>query len=31
MLISTVTKGGDKPYKYPLAFEKAAKWIMEKI
>lgn len=23
MLISTVTEGSDKPYKYPLAFEKA--------
>ncbi|MEI6579722.1 MAG: hydrogenase nickel incorporation protein HypB [Eubacteriales bacterium] len=30
MLISTVTEGSDKPYKYPLAFEKAALIILNK-
>lgn len=30
MLISTVTEGADKPYKYPLAFEKAAVIILNK-
>jgi hydrogenase nickel incorporation protein HypB len=31
MLISTVTEGSDKPYKYPLAFEKADIIILNKI
>jgi len=31
MLISTVTEGSDKPYKYPLAFEKADVIILNKI
>ncbi len=30
ILISTVTEGDDKPYKYPLAFEKAAIIILNK-
>lgn len=30
MLISTVTEGADKPYKYPLAFEKAAAILLNK-
>ncbi|QAT42683.1 hydrogenase nickel incorporation protein HypB [Aminipila luticellarii] len=30
MLISTVTEGSDKPYKYPLAFEKANSIIINK-
>lgn len=30
MLISTVTEGSDKPYKYPLAFEKADFIILNK-
>ena len=30
MLISTVTEGSDKPYKYPLAFEKADIIILNK-
>jgi hydrogenase nickel incorporation protein HypB len=30
MLISTVTEGSDKPYKYPLAFEKADIIIVNK-
>lgn len=30
MLISTVTEGSDKPYKYPLAFEKANLIILNK-
>lgn len=30
MLISTVTEGSDKPYKYPLAFEKADVIILNK-
>jgi len=30
MLISTVTEGSDKPYKYPLAFEKADAIIINK-
>lgn len=30
MLISTVTEGSDKPYKYPLAFEKANVIIINK-
>lgn len=30
MLISTVTEGSDKPYKYPLAFEKANAIILNK-
>ena len=30
MLISTVTEGSDKPYKYPLAFEKADLIILNK-
>lgn len=30
MLISTVTEGSDKPYKYPLAFEKADAIILNK-
>ena len=31
MLISTVTEGSDKPYKYPLAFEKADIIVLNKI
>lgn len=31
ILISTVTEGSDKPYKYPLAFEKADAIILNKI
>jgi hydrogenase nickel incorporation protein HypB len=31
MLISTVTEGSDKPYKYPLAFEKADMIILNKV
>ena len=31
MLISTVTEGSDKPYKYPLAFEKADAIILNKV
>jgi len=31
MLISTVTEGSDKPYKYPLAFEKADLIIINKV
>lgn len=31
MLISTVTEGSDKPYKYPLAFEKADIIILNKV
>lgn len=31
MLISNVTEGSDKPYKYPLAFEKADVIILNKI
>lgn len=31
MLVSTVTEGSDKPYKYPLAFEKADIIILNKI
>lgn len=31
MLISTVTEGSDKPYKYPLAFEKADIIIVNKV
>lgn len=31
MLVSTVTEGSDKPYKYPLAFEKADLIILNKI
>ena len=30
MLVSSVTEGGDKPYKYPLAFEKADIIILNK-
>jgi hydrogenase nickel incorporation protein HypB len=30
MLISTVTEGADKPYKYPLAFQKAALVLLNK-
>ncbi|MEA4889767.1 MAG: hydrogenase nickel incorporation protein HypB [Clostridiaceae bacterium] len=30
LLISTVTEGADKPYKYPLAFEKAGLIILNK-
>ena len=30
MLISTVTEGSDKPYKYPLAFEKANSILINK-
>ncbi|MDD3141354.1 MAG: hydrogenase nickel incorporation protein HypB [Lachnospiraceae bacterium] len=30
MLISTVTEGSDKPYKYPLAFEKADVIVLNK-
>jgi len=31
MLISTVTEGSDKPYKYPLAFEKADVILLNKV
>ena len=31
LLISTVTEGSDKPYKYPLAFEKADIILLNKI
>lgn len=31
MLISTVTEGSDKPYKYPLAFEKADLILLTKV
>ena len=31
MLISTVTEGSDKPYKYPLAFEKADIILINKV
>ncbi|MDP4151868.1 MAG: hydrogenase nickel incorporation protein HypB [Bacillota bacterium] len=31
MLISSVTEGADKPYKYPLAFEKAGIILLNKI
>jgi len=31
MLVSTVTEGSDKPYKYPLAFEKADLIVLNKI
>lgn len=31
MLISTVTEGSDKPYKYPLAFEKADLIVLNKV
>jgi len=31
MLISTVTEGSDKPYKYPLAFEKADIIVLNKV
>ncbi|MDP4109415.1 MAG: hydrogenase nickel incorporation protein HypB [Bacillota bacterium] len=31
MLITTVAEGDDKPYKYPLAFEKAAIILLNKI
>lgn len=31
MLISNVTEGSDKPYKYPLAFEKADLIILNKV
>jgi hydrogenase nickel incorporation protein HypB len=31
MLVSTVTEGSDKPYKYPLAFEKADIIILNKV
>ena len=31
MLISTLTEGSDKPYKYPLAFEKADVIILNKV
>jgi len=31
MVISTVTEGSDKPYKYPLAFEKADVLIINKV
>ena len=31
MLISTVTEGSDKPYKFPLAFEKADVIILNKV
>ncbi|HWR23947.1 MAG TPA: hydrogenase nickel incorporation protein HypB [Feifaniaceae bacterium] len=30
LLISTVTEGADKPYKYPLAFEKSAAILLNK-
>ena len=31
MLISTVTEGSDKPYKYPLTFEKANIILINKV
>lgn len=31
MLVSTVTEGSDKPYKYPLAFEKADIILVNKV
>ncbi len=31
LLISTVTEGADKPYKYPLAFEKAGVIVLNKM
>ena len=31
MLIATVTEGSDKPYKYPLAFEKADIILINKV
>jgi len=31
MLVSTVTEGSDKPYKYPLAFEKADLILINKV
>ena len=31
MLISTITEGSDKPYKYPLAFEKADIIVLNKV
>jgi len=31
MLISTVTEGSDKPYKYPLAFERADIIVLNKV
>jgi hydrogenase nickel incorporation protein HypB len=31
LLISTVTEGSDKPYKYPLAFEKADAILLNKV
>jgi hydrogenase nickel incorporation protein HypB len=31
LLVSTVTEGSDKPYKYPLAFEKADIIILNKV
>jgi hydrogenase nickel incorporation protein HypB len=31
MLISSVTEGSDKPYKYPLAFEKADVIVLNKV
>ncbi|MDO4834357.1 MAG: hydrogenase nickel incorporation protein HypB [Bacillota bacterium] len=31
MLVSTVTEGSDKPYKYPLAFEKADLIVLNKV
>ena len=31
MVISTVTEGSDKPYKYPLAFEKADVLVINKV
>lgn len=31
LLISTVTEGSDKPYKYPLAFEKADMILINKV
>ena len=31
MLVSTVTEGSDKPYKYPLAFEKADIIVLNKV
>ena len=30
LLVSTVTEGADKPYKYPLAFEKSAAILLNK-
>jgi hydrogenase nickel incorporation protein HypB len=31
LLVCSVTEGGDKPYKYPLAFEKAGAVLINKI